>query len=182
MGVSIEKVQWFGRRRWLCDQYNIMKNNKAQLKTKSHTKFTYPVTNLIPFLKDQRLKHPNHNQLLPLFLSWRINDKTARVRISTKEFKVNTHQVLAGSALTGKSLQLHRPIRVASCLPDFVYRTVWLIPESRLAGWVVYPRRNSKRSFWVNAKGSFSSSSSDVLRLLFCVFSIHLPIEIGRWI
>ena len=109
--------------------------------------------------------------LLNLFLSWRINDSNAIIRISKKEFKVNTHQVLAVSALTGKPLQLHRPSQVASCLPDFVYRTVWLIPESRLADWVKCPRRNSKRSFWVNAKGSLSSSSSNVLRLLFCVFS-----------
>ena len=108
--------------------------------------------------------------LLTLLLSWRINDSNARIRISTKEFKVNTQQVLAGSAITGKPLQIHRPSRVASCLPDFVYRTVWLIPESRLACWVVYPRWNSKRSFWVNAKGSLSSLSSNVLCLLFCVF------------
>ena len=57
----------------------------------------------------------------------------ARIRISTKEVKVNTQQVLAVSALTGKPLQLHIPIQVASCLPDFVYRKVWLIPDSRLA-------------------------------------------------
>ena len=57
----------------------------------------------------------------------------ARIRISTKEFNMNTQQVLAVSALTGKPLRLHRPSRVASCLPEFVYRTAWLIPESRLA-------------------------------------------------
>ena len=61
MGVSIEKVQWFGRRRWPCDQYKIMKNNRAQLKTKQHTKLTYPVTDFIPFLKDQWLKRHNQN-------------------------------------------------------------------------------------------------------------------------
>ena len=108
--------------------------------------------------------------LLTLFLSWRINDSNARIRISTKEVKVNTQQVLAGSALTGKPLRLHRPSRVASCLTDFVYLTVWLITESRLAGWVVYPCRNSKRSFWANAKAPTSSSSSNVFCLLFCVF------------
>ena len=148
-----------------------MKNNRVQLKTKLHTKFTYPVTDLIPFLKNTRLKRRNQNQLLTLFLSWRINDANTRIRISisTKEFKVNTQQLLAGSALTGKPLQLHRPRRVASCLPKFVYRTVWLIPESKLAGWVVYPRRNSKRSFWANTNGSTSSSSSNVLCVLYCV-------------
>ena len=60
--------------------------------------------------------------------------ENARIRFSTKEFKVNTQQVLTVSDLTGKPLRLHRPIRVASCLPDFVYQIVWLIPESRLAG------------------------------------------------
>ena len=109
--------------------------------------------------------------LLTLFLSWRINDSNSRIIISTKEFKVNTQQVLAGSDLTGKPLRQHRPSRVASCLPDFVYRTVWPIPESRLADWFECPRQNSKRSFWMNAKGSLSSSSSGVLRLLFCVLS-----------
>ena len=96
--------------------------------------------------------------------------KNSRIRFSTKEFKVNTQQVLAVSALTGKPLQLHRLSRVASCLSDFVYRTVWLIPEPRLAGWVVYLRQNSKRSFGVNAKAPTSSSSTVVLCLLFCVF------------
>ena len=61
MGVSIEKVQWFGRRRWPCDQYKITKNNRAQLKTKRHTKLTYYVTDFIPFLKDRWLKHQNQN-------------------------------------------------------------------------------------------------------------------------
>ena len=109
--------------------------------------------------------------LLTLFLSWRINNEKPRIRFITKEFKVNTQQVLAGSALTGKPLRLHRPSRVASCLTDFVYRTVWLIPESRLSDWVVYPCRNSKRSFWANAKAPTSSSSTNVLCLLFCGFN-----------
>ena len=55
-------MQWFGRRRWPCDQYNIMKNNRAHLKTKRHTKLTYPVTDFILFLKNQRLKRHNQNQ------------------------------------------------------------------------------------------------------------------------
>ena len=62
MGVSIEKVQWFGHRRWPCDQYKRMKNNREQLKTKRHTKLTYPVTDFITFLKDQWLKLQNQNQ------------------------------------------------------------------------------------------------------------------------
>ena len=150
MGVSIEKLKWFGCRRWPCDQYKIMKKNRAQLKTKRHTKLTYPVTDFIPFLKDRWLKRQNQNP--------------------HEEVKVNTQQVLAVSARTGKPLRLHRPSRVASCLPDFIYRTVWLIPESRLAGWVVYPRQNSKRSFWANAKAPTSSFYSTFLFLLFCVF------------
>ena len=39
-----------------------MKNNRAQLKTKQHTKLTYPVTESIPFLKNQRFKRQNQNQ------------------------------------------------------------------------------------------------------------------------
>ena len=62
MGVSIEKVQWLGRRRWTCDQYKKMEDNRAQLKTKRHTNLTYPVTDFIPFLKDQWLKRHNQNQ------------------------------------------------------------------------------------------------------------------------
>ena len=30
------------------------------------------------------------------------------------------------------------------------YRTVWLIPGTRLADWVSIPKQNSKRSFWMN--------------------------------
>ena len=52
--------------------------------------------------------------------------KNARIRFSTKEFKVNTQQVLSVSALTVKLLRPHRPSRVASCLPDWV-------PESMAA-------------------------------------------------
>ena len=38
-----------------------MKNNRAQLNTKQHTKLTYHVTDFIPFLKIQRLKRQNQN-------------------------------------------------------------------------------------------------------------------------
>ena len=108
--------------------------------------------------------------LLTLFLSWRIDDSNSRIIISTKEVKVNTQQVLSISAQTGKPLQLHRPNQVASFLPDFVHRSVWLFPDTRLAGWVVYHNQHRKRSFWANAKAPTSSSSSNVLCLLFCVF------------
>ena len=86
--------------------------------------------------------------LLTLFLYWRINDSNTRIRISTKEVKANTQQVLAVSDLTCKPVRLHRSSWVASCLPNFVYQTVCLIPDSRLAGWVVYPIQNRKRPFW----------------------------------
>ena len=86
----------------------------------------------------------------------------ARIRISTIQVDTNTYQVLAVSARLGKLLQLHRPSRVTSCLPDFVYRTVWLIPDSRLAYWAVYPCRNSKRSFCANAKSPKIFSSIKV--------------------
>ena len=46
--------------------------------------------------------------------------KNARIGFSTKEFEVNTQQVLAASDLTGKPLRLHRPRRFASWLPDWV--------------------------------------------------------------
>ena len=52
------------------------------------------------------------------------------------------------------------------------YRTVCTTPETRLADWVECPRQNNKRSFWMNRRDSSRSSScSDVLRLLLCVFS-----------
>ena len=117
MGVSIEKVQWFGRRRWPWDQYNILQNNRAQLKTKRRTKLTYPVTDFIPFLNNQRLKRQNQNQLLTLFLSWRINDSNARIRISTEELKVNTQQVLAVSDRTEKHLATRLGLCSRSGLP-----------------------------------------------------------------
>ena len=61
-GSEYWKVQWYGRRRWPCNQYNIMKNNRAQLKTKRHTKLTYTVTDFITFMKNQWLKRQNQNQ------------------------------------------------------------------------------------------------------------------------
>ena len=91
------------------------------------------VTDFIPFLKNQWLKRQNQNQLLTLFLSWRINNSNARIRISTKEVKVNTQQVLAVSDLTGKPLRLHRPSRFASCLLDWV-------PDSMADPWIKVSR------------------------------------------
>ena len=76
----------------------------------------------------------------------------ARIRICTIEVMANTQQVLAAPAQTGKPLWLHRPSRVTSCPTDFVYRTLWLIPESRLVDRTVYPFRNSSQFFWVNVK------------------------------
>ena len=44
----------------------------------------------------------------------------ARIGFRTKEFEVNTQQVLAASAQTGKQLLLHRPSRFASLMPDWL--------------------------------------------------------------
>ena len=57
----------------------------------------------------------------------------SRIRFITKEFKVNTQKVLDFSALTGKPLQLHRPSRVVSCLPDWV-------PDSMADPWIKVSR------------------------------------------
>ena len=40
------------------------------------------------------------------------------------------------------------------CQLDFrtEYRTVWLIPGTRLAYWVDIPHQNNKRSFWMNRR------------------------------
>ena len=73
---------------------------------------------------------------LTLFLSWRIDDSNARIRISTIEVKANTQQVLAVSALTGKPLRLHRPSRVTSCLSDWV-------PDSMVDPWIKFSRLSS---------------------------------------
>ena len=150
MGVSIEKVQWFGHRRWPWDQYKIMKNNRAQLNTKRHTKLTYHVTDFIPFLKNRWLKRQNHNQ-----------HERSQVEHPAGAFCFSSN---------GKTTATTQTKQIASCLLDFVHRSVWLFPESRLAGWVVYPSQNSKRSFWANAKAPTSSLSSNVLCLPFCVF------------
>ena len=77
------------------------------------TNTTYPVTDFIPFLKNQRLKHQNQIQ------HKRIQDEHPA---GARWFSSN-----------GQTTATKIPSRVASCLPDFVYRTVWLIPESRLA-------------------------------------------------
>ena len=74
----------------------------------------------------------------------------ARIRICTIEVTANTQQVLDVPAQKVKPLRLHRTSRVTSCPKDFVYRTIWLIPELRLVDRTVYPCRNSSRSFWVN--------------------------------
>ena len=43
-----------------------------------------------------------------------------RIRIKTKEFEVNTQQVLAISAQMGKPLRLHRPSRFASLIAGLI--------------------------------------------------------------
>ena len=46
--------------------------------------------------------------------------KTARIGFRTKEFEVNTQQVLAASAQTGKQLRLHIPSGFTSLMPDWL--------------------------------------------------------------
>ena len=60
----------------------------------------------------------------------------SRIRIITIEVTANAQQVLVVSALTGKPLRLHRPIRVTSCLPDWVPESMvdTRIKVSRLIG------------------------------------------------
>ena len=55
--------------------------------------------------------------------------KDARIGFSTKEFMVNTQQVLAALAQTGNQLRLHRTSRFASWMPD------WL-PYSMAETWI----------------------------------------------
>ena len=94
-----------------------------------------------------------------------------RIRISTKEFKVNTQQVLAVSDLTGNPLQLHRPSRFASCLPNWVPDSMadpW-IKVSRLSG-MPSPKQQTfllrgRKGFFVFLV--FRRSSSPLL----CVFN-----------
>ena len=67
-----------------------------------------------------------------------------RIRISTKEFEVNTQQVLAVSALTGKPLRLHRPSRFASCLPDWVPDSMadtWI--KASILSWMTLPKQQT---------------------------------------
>ena len=59
--------------------------------------------------------------------------KNARIGFSTKEFEVNTQQVLAVLALMGKPLLLQRPSRFASCLPNWV-------PDSMADPWIKVSR------------------------------------------
>ena len=150
MGVSIEKVQWFKRRRWTCDQYKIMKNNRAQLKTKRHTKLTYPVTDFIPLLKDQWLKCQNQNQ------HERSQGKhTAGARC----FSSNGKPTVTTQTKPG------RQFSAGLCVPDSM-ADPW-VKVSRLSG---LPSPKQQTVLWANAKAPTSSSSTNVLCLLFCVF------------
>ena len=90
-----------------------MKNNRAQLKTKRHTNLTYPVTDLIPFLKNQRLKHQNQNQH---------ERSQGEHPAGDRCFSYNGKTTTTTQTKPGRQLS-----------DVFVYRTVWLIPESRLA-------------------------------------------------
>ena len=98
--------------------------------------------------------------------------KNARIRIRTEEFRCEHpagSRCLGSNRKTTTTAQTN-PVCQFDCRTD--YRTVWLTPGTRLTDWVECPRQNKKRSFWMNRRdSSCSSSSSDVLRLLLCVFS-----------
>ena len=95
----------------------------------------------------------------------------ARIRFRTEEFR---WEHPAGARCIGSNGETTmtaqtKPVRQFDCRTD--YRTVWPTPETRLADWVECPCQNNNRSFWMNRRdSSHSSSSSDVLRLLLCVF------------
>ena len=66
----------------------------------------------------------------------------------------------------------HTPVFQFDCRNN--YRTVWLIPGRRLADWVSTPNQNNERSFWMNRRTQYrSSSSSGVLCLLFSFFLVY---------
>ena len=66
----------------------------------------------------------------------------------------------------------HKPVRQFDCRNE--YRTVWLIPGTRLADWVSTPNQNNKRSFWMNRSNSVSIFLVfGVLRLLFSFFLVY---------
>ena len=95
----------------------------------------------------------------------------ARIGFRTEEFRCEHPagaRCLGSNGKTTMTAQT-KPVRQFDFRTD--YQTVWPTPESRLADWVQLPRQNNKRSFWMNRRdSSHSSSSSDVLCLLFCVF------------
>ena len=117
MGVSIEKVQWFGSRRWPCDQYKILKDNRAQVKTKRDKKFTYPVTDLILFLKYQWLKRQNQNQHKIIQGE---HPASARCFSSNEQTTATTHT------------KPGRQFSVGLCIPDII-ADPW-VKVSRLSG------------------------------------------------
>ena len=143
-------MQWFGLRRWPCDQYKIMKNNRAQLKTKRHTNLTYHVTDFIPFLKDQWLKCQNQNQH---------ERSQGKHPAGARCFRSNGQTTATTQTNPGR--QLSAVLRWQDSMAD-----PW-VKVSRLSDWTS-PKQHI--TFWANAKAPTSSSSTNVLCLLFCVF------------
>ena len=126
------------------------KNNLCVSSLKSQ-KGCCSACNKFPFLKNQRRKTQESD-------SGRKNSRWTPSRCSLPRLKrANNYDCTdqAGSPVW--------------CRTD--YRTVWPTLETRLADWVECPRQNNKRSFWMNRRDSLSSSFSNVLPLLFCVFS-----------
>ena len=109
------------------------------------------VTVFIPFLKNQRLKRQNQNQ----------HERSQGEHPEGDRWFSSNGQTTA-TTQTNPGRQLSAGL----CIPDSMADPWFKV--SRLSG---LPSWNSKRSFWLNAKGSLSSLSSNVLCLFFCVFS-----------
>ena len=155
MGVSIEKVQWFGRRRWPWDQYNITKKNRAQLKTKRHTKLTYPVTDFIPFLNNRWLKRENQNPHErsqgehPAGANWFISNRQTTATTQTKPVSQLSARLCIPDSMADPWVKVNR----LSGLPSPKQQTVLL------------GERKGSQVFFVNCRS---------LSLLLCSFNCIL--------
>ena len=85
--------------------------------------------------------------------TWRINnDLTQNLIQMRKSPVVNTQQGARCFGSNGIRTTTDNQAGLPVWLPELVYRTVWLIPGTRLTGWVNIPTQNNERSFWINKK------------------------------
>ena len=75
------------------------------------------------------------------------NSSTPESESERKSYVVNTHQGARCFGSNGNDWK-HKPVRQFDCRNE--YRTLWLIPGTRLADWVEFPKWNNKWSFWMN--------------------------------